>query len=68
VLDAYTLQARCVGRPHQVRGSVGLSYRLRLTNHQGPGTNQNHGDNNAADTDVASLHGSNLGGNDDTIA
>ncbi|WP_349547074.1 IS66 family insertion sequence element accessory protein TnpB, partial [Bradyrhizobium japonicum] len=31
VLDAYTLQARCVGRPHQVRGSVGLSYRLRHT-------------------------------------
>ncbi|WP_284281670.1 ABC transporter substrate-binding protein, partial [Bradyrhizobium liaoningense] len=29
VLDAYTLQARCVGRPHQVRGSVGLSYRLQ---------------------------------------
>ncbi|MHC2561412.1 UPF0149 family protein [Bradyrhizobium liaoningense] len=31
VLDAYTLQARCVGRPHQVRGSVGLSYRLHLS-------------------------------------
>ncbi|WP_284279189.1 hypothetical protein, partial [Bradyrhizobium liaoningense] len=30
VLDAYTLQARCVGRPHQVRGSVGLSYRLQM--------------------------------------
>lgn len=39
---------------------------VRLTDHHGPGKNQTHGDNHAADTDVApSLHGSYLTDNDD---
>ncbi|MEY9392843.1 yecA family protein [Bradyrhizobium japonicum] len=42
VLDAYTLQARCVGRPHQVRGSVGLSYRLRSISWSSEGCRSGH--------------------------